>query len=53
MGHEYALNEVTHYELWFDNRAKIVWDFFENRWEIDGADENATMNRMLRIPSVS
>lgn len=53
VGHEYALNEVTHYELWFDNRAKIVWDFFENRWEIDGADENATMNRMLRIPSVS
>ena len=51
MGHEYALNEVTHYELWFDNKPKIVWDFFENRWEVDGEDQNAQDNRILRIPS--
>ena len=53
VGHEYALNEVTHYELWFDQKPKIVWDFFENRWEIDGKDENAAMNRILRIPTTS
>lgn len=51
MGHEYALNEVTHYELWFDGKPKIVWDFFENRWEVDGEDQNAADNRILRVPS--
>lgn len=51
MGHEYALNEVTHYELWFDGKPKIVWDFFENRWEVDGVDQNAADNRILRVPT--
>lgn len=51
MGIEYALNELTHYELWFDEKAKIIWDFFENRWEVDGVDQNAVSNRMLGIPS--
>lgn len=49
-GHEYALNEVVHYELWFDGAEKIAWDFFTNVWRINGTDENAGMNRILRIP---
>jgi len=50
---DYALNEITHYELWHDGNPKVVWDFFENRWEIDGVDENADVNRILRITSSS
>jgi P2 family phage contractile tail tube protein len=51
VGHEYALNEVTHYEMWFDGKPKIKWDFFENTWEVDGNDENADENRILRVPA--
>ena len=49
MSHDYAINEMTHYEFWFDDTAKIVWDFFNNVWEIDGNDENAELNQILRI----
>lgn len=49
MGHEYALNEITHYELWFDGSEKIAWDFFENLWRVDGVDQNADANSIMRI----
>ena len=49
LSHDYAINEVTHYELWFDGVEKIRWDFFTNEWVIDGVDENADFNRILRI----
>lgn len=48
-GHEYAINEVTAYELWFNGRPKIEWNFFTSTWKIDGADQNADINRILRI----
>lgn len=48
-GHEYAMNSVVHYELWFDGNPKIEWDFFTNIWRIDGQDQNAVENRILRI----
>lgn len=51
MGHEYAINEITHYELWFDEKEMIVWDFYTNTWRVNGVDENADTNRILRIPS--
>lgn len=49
--HDYAVNELTHYELWFDEAEKIAWDFFTNLWRVDGADQNADVNRILRIPT--
>lgn len=52
-GHEYAMNSVVHYELWFDGREKIAWDFFTNLWRVDGVDQNAVANRILRIPGAS
>lgn len=52
-GHEYAMNSIVHYELWFDNREKLAWDFFTNLWRVDGVDQNATINRILRIPGAS
>ncbi|SOC47674.1 hypothetical protein SAMN05892877_13221 [Rhizobium subbaraonis] len=49
MGHEYAINEVVHYEVYFDSTEKMYWDFFTNTWRVNGRDENADMNRILRI----
>jgi len=47
--HDYAINEVTHYEVWFDGQEKILWDFWTNTWRVDGVDQNATTNSILRI----
>lgn len=47
--HDYALNQVMHYELWFDNREKLWWDFFTNEYWLDGIDHNAEANRIIRI----
>lgn len=49
-GHEYAINEVTHYQLWFNESEKLYWDFYTNAWRVDGVDQNADTNRILRIP---
>ncbi|MFO1151009.1 MAG: phage major tail tube protein [Alsobacter sp.] len=46
---DYAINEVTHYELWFDGHEKFYWDFFTNAWRVDGASEVSDTNRILRI----
>lgn len=49
MGHEYAINEVVRYELYFDGKEKIFWDFFESTWRVDGVDQLASVNANLRI----
>lgn len=50
-GHEYAINGVIHYEVWFDGRPLLKHDWFTNQWEVNGVDENADVNRILRIPN--
>lgn len=52
-GHEYSMNSVVRYELWFDNAAKIEWDFYTSVWRVDGVDQNADTNRILRIPGAN
>lgn len=52
-GHEYAMNSVVGYELWFDGQPLIEWNFFTNVWRVKGIDQNADTNRILRIPGVS
>ncbi|WP_245407596.1 phage major tail tube protein [Rhodopseudomonas faecalis] len=49
-GHDYALNEVLHYELWFQDKRKFMFDFFTNVWEVDGVSQFAAENAILRIP---
>jgi Phage tail tube protein FII len=49
MGHEYALKELMHYEVHFNGSEKIYWDFFTNTWRVNGTDQNADVNRILRI----
>lgn len=48
-GHEYALIEIMHYELYFDGGEQFYWDFFTNTLRVQGADEQADENRILRI----
>jgi P2 family phage contractile tail tube protein len=51
MGNDYAINELTHYELYFNRKEKFYWDFFTNAFRVDGIDTNADENAILRIPS--
>ena len=48
-GHEFSISGIMHYELWFDGAEKYYWDFWTNAWRVDGTDENADINRILRI----
>jgi hypothetical protein len=50
-GHEYAINEVMHYELWFNETEKLFWDFFSTEWRLDGISQNDDERRILRIQS--
>lgn len=49
--HDYALNEVTHYELWMDGTREFYWDFWTNTLEIGGTSQTSDSNRILRIPN--
>ena len=46
---DYAINEVWHYEVWFDKKELVYWDFRENEWRINGVSETAEDNSILRI----
>lgn len=47
--HDYAINGVMHYELWFAGREKFYWDFFTATWRVNGVEENRDERRILRI----
>lgn len=49
MGHDYAINEVTHYELWWAGAEKFYWDFWTSEWRVDGVSQVTDENRILRI----
>lgn len=50
MATDYALHEVTHYEVFFNTEEKWFWDFWSNTLRINGSDEGQTTNTILRIP---
>lgn len=49
MAHEYAINEVLHYELHFDTQEELYWDFFTNTVRLGGVDVDQEFNQILRI----
>jgi len=49
MAHEYAINEVLHYEIHFDGREELYWDYFTNTIRIGGVDPEPEFNQILRI----
>ena len=51
MGHDYSINEVMHYELWFGEKEKLFWDFFSGDWRLDGTSQIDDERRILRIPT--
>lgn len=48
-GHEYAINQVMHYELEFGGRELFAFDFLTNMLRVGGVDQMAETNRMLGI----
>jgi P2 family phage contractile tail tube protein len=50
-GHEYGINEIVHYELWFGEQEKMYFDFYTTDWRLDGVSQNADERRILRIPA--
>lgn len=53
VGANYALNEVTHFEMWWQGRSEplMEWDFFTGGWRIGGVDQAAAFNSALAIPN--
>lgn len=51
LGVNYTLNEIVHFELWWQGRAKPLFEFdlFTNTWNIDGVNQFAEMNTALGI----
>ena len=49
--HDYAINEVVHYELWFNDQEKLYWDFFSSDWRLGGVSQNEDERRILRLPT--
>lgn len=47
--HDYSINGILHYELYWQNREKFYWDFFSSDYRINGRDENAQEKRILRL----
>lgn len=47
--HDYAINGVVHYELWWAGKERLYWDFFTTEFRIDGVLQNADEMRILRI----
>jgi len=50
MSHDYGINEVTHYEVFFDGAEEMYWDFFTNTLRMGGIDTDAAVNQILRVP---
>lgn len=49
-GHEYAVKEITHYELHFDGEEKFFWDFFDGRRpRIDGQSQDDDVASILQL----
>ena len=48
--HEYMINGIMHYRLYFDGAEKFYWDHFTSEYRIDGQSDNADERRILRIP---
>lgn len=49
MGHDYSINEVLHYEVFFDGKEEFYWDFFTNTLRQGGVDPDPDFNNILRI----
>lgn len=47
--HDYALNAITHYELWVGGKEVFYWDFFTAEYRLDGVSQNDDERNILRL----
>lgn len=52
IGHDHALHEIWHYELYWDGKEKYFYDFQSSDWRVDGIAQNSDMRNILRIPGI-
>jgi len=46
---DHKIAEITHYELW-ENKAEVYYyDWFGSVWRVNGMNQLADINAMLRI----
>lgn len=50
LGHDHGLHEVVHYELYYGEKEKYYFDFWERAFRIDGVDLLKDERRILRLP---
>ena len=50
-GFDYAINEILHYELYFEGAEKYYWDFFTTDWRVNGTSQNSDERSILRLPN--
>jgi P2 family phage contractile tail tube protein len=51
LANEYSINEVYHYELFYDDQEKLYWDLFTNEWRVDSTSQYSVTNALLGIGS--
>lgn len=49
-GHDYAINEVWRYEVYFDGKEELYWSFETGEFRVGGQSTNRETNAILRIP---
>lgn len=47
---DYEILGLMRYEVYFKGLEQIFWAYASNSWRVNGQDQNAAMNRILRIP---
>jgi len=47
--HEWAINEVRYYALWFNEKEKLFWSSSSSEWRLDGVPQNDDERRILRV----
>lgn len=48
-GHDYAIREILHYELYLNKLEKYFYDFAGSDWRVDGVDQFADERAMLAL----
>jgi P2 family phage contractile tail tube protein len=49
LNHDYSIDEIYHYELHFDGKELYFWDLFSGQYRINGINEHALEQQILRI----
>lgn len=51
--HDHAIDEIWHYECYWDKKELYYYDFLTSDWRVDGVSQNSDIRNILRIPGAS